>query len=233
MLNDKFISSLNKILSKVETVEDVKALYNALEPLRFKLPYYTEWVDKKINSIWSRANKNNIEKVASIEKETAWKKAANNFKTFEHMAVEYFTANGTKEQRILQLIQKLVDKNWKQGKDANLAIEKAVAKNWCVKASEVESRVSCCVIDLTKPFKLRGMTNSMEIEELQRLLGVEVAELPYFGEWSVRDKAGDYANYTIFLNGNIVLKNESFHAALVPYMETWISQQWQTICYKK
>ena len=233
MLNDTLISQLNTILSNVETEKDVKAVYNALNPLNFQLPYYTTWVEKKVDSIWNRANKNNVDRVPSIEKEKLWKTAKENFVTFERLASGYFDVNGTKEQRVLQLIQLLIDKNWKQGKDATLAIEKATAKNWNIKPSEKENYLTCCVLDLTKPLKLKGVTNSMEIEELQGLLGVDVVEIPYFGDWSLRDKAGDYEGYTLFLNGNIMLKNDAFRLALIPYMETWISQQWNTICYKK
>lgn len=232
MLNSTNIQNLHTIFSSIETENDLKALYHALEPLKIGVSYYTDWRDKKVSYIWHDANKNNIEKIEHDVMWQTWKVANGNFVTFQHLAEEYFATNGTKEQRILELISKLLDKNWFQGKEAEKAIEKATSKNWRVKRCEDGTRPNCYILDLTKPLKLRGMNNSQDIEDLQRILEVEITKIPYYGEWSIRDKAGDYNEYTIFLNGNIMLKNDAFRVALIPYIEKWISQQWNTVCYK-
>lgn len=238
MLTAKDIATLQRLVAKIETANEVETLYKALQPHGFQLPHDSEWVEKKLNAIWNRANKFNVADIPNAAKDATWKAAGGgyktgNFKTFELLANEYFAINGTKEKRIAQLI-KLIDFKWFQGKEAVKEIEKAKNKGWQIKSSEKAERDTCYVIDLTKPFKFRGICNSMKIEELITLLDLPKIEIPYYGEWSVRQKADNYSSdFIIYYNGNIELKSQEFHKALKPYVKQWFDSVWHTICYKE
>lgn len=233
MLNQKNISDLNAILTNVETQGDLESLYNALEPLKIGVPYWTECRDKKVDWIWGHANTYKKEQLETEAKQKIWNQSRGNFATFKTLANDFFAENGSKEQRILELIGDLYDRNWCYlGKGIE---DKYLNKGYQLKPTTSESQM-IMIINGTETPKLRGFGNNWsKIEQLILLVCGENISIPVFNERTVRTKNIEWyktENYEIFLNGNVKILSTSFKEGLKPYLKKYIENTWHTVLYK-